>query len=79
VANRLKNYAYNLFLNASQTMNTITGGDPDESISSRIGKSIKRGGLASRIPMPGFARRHFEASVELDEGGNRAGKRETRI
>jgi hypothetical protein len=72
---RLTAYAYNLFVTTSQLTNALTGGDPDESISGRIGKSIRRDGLGARIPWPSFAKRHFLRSIEDDEGGNRAGKR----
>lgn len=72
---RLKAYGYNLMVAGSQLANALSGGDPDESISGRIGKSIVRGGLGGRIPWPKFARDHFVASIEADEGRNSAGKR----
>ena len=35
-------YTVNLFLGADQALNTILGGHPDETISSRLGRSIGR-------------------------------------
>jgi len=37
--NKLRHYISNLFVSVDQLLNTILGGDPDETISSRLGKS----------------------------------------
>lgn len=64
------NYLYNLATALSQLLNTLIGGDPDESLSGRIGKSLMKGGWAARVPWPGFLRDHWIGSVEPDEGKN---------
>jgi len=40
---RLKRYGINLFIAFDQLANTLFGGDPDETISSRCGKRIRAG------------------------------------
>jgi hypothetical protein len=35
-------YVYNNLINLDQTLNTITGGDPDETVSSRLGRLEKK-------------------------------------
>lgn len=77
---RLQNYLYNVMVATSQFLNVVFfGGDPDESISGRIGKSIVAGGWAAQVPWPSFMRRHWLASVELDEGGNSVAGRQVRL
>lgn len=74
------NYAYNVMVAASQLANTVFFfGDPDESISGRIGKSIVAGGWAARVPWPGFMRRHWLGSIEQAEGGDNAFDRAERV
>jgi hypothetical protein len=73
------NYLYNVMVATSQLCSALSGGDPDESISGRLGKSIARNGVAARIPWPGFMRRHFLASIERDEGGDNAFDRRSRV
>lgn len=73
------NYIYNLHVALSQLANTLLGGDPDESLSGRIGKSIEAGGWAARVPWPAMVRRHWLASIEPDEGGNNALRRRERV
>lgn len=43
--------------------NAFTGGQPYQTISCRIGESIRDGKWASKVPWPGFLRAHFLASV----------------
>jgi hypothetical protein len=70
------NWVYNIHVIGSQALNVFfLFGDPDESTSGRIGKSILREGLASRVPWPGFLRRHWLAAVERDEGQDSASGR----
>jgi len=65
----LRNYAYNALCLASQAANTLLlGGDPDESLSSRAGKSIRDGGWVSDVPLPEWLRAHFLWSIEDDRG-----------
>jgi hypothetical protein len=73
------NYLYNVMVALSQLVNTVLlFGDPDESISGRIGKSIVAGGWAAHVPWPEFMRAHWLASVETEEGGNSAASRSER-
>ena len=39
----MKQYLYNLFLSLSQLLSTILGGDPDESLSGRLGRAYLSG------------------------------------
>jgi hypothetical protein len=76
----LLNYLYNVMVALSQFLNVaLFFGDPDESISGRIGKSIAAGGWAARMPWPGFMRRHFLASIEPEEGRDGAFDRRSRV
>lgn len=76
----LLNYAYNWLTWLSQGVNmAVFLGDPDESCSGRIGKSILRQGWAARVPWPAFLREHFLASVEWDRGGDSAFTRKERV
>lgn len=67
-------YFYNLAYSLDQFLNTIWGGDPDETISSRLGKMARAGRLR---PLPGVLvrvlgridRDHCRDSIESDEGG----------
>ena len=51
------------YLGAGGHANTIIGGPAHQTLSERIGESILRGGLASKIPMPGWLREHFERAA----------------
>jgi len=70
---KIKQYAANLLLSWDQLMNTIWCGDCDESISSRVGKSIREG---SKRWLPNYLNReldkaqkdHSIKSIEDDEG-----------
>jgi hypothetical protein len=44
--------------------NALIGGEAGDTLSARIGRSILRGGLASRIPMPEAWREHFERAAD---------------
>lgn len=73
------NYLYNLGTMLSQAINVVLFlGDPDESCSSRLGKSIEAGGWASRLPWPAAFRSHFVRSIEPDRGHNGALTRSVR-
>lgn len=73
------NYLYNLANALSQFINAaVFLGDPDESLSGVIGKSIERGGWASRVPWPRWLRNHFTSSIEDDRGDNSAFRRQYR-
>lgn len=65
-------YFWNFLVAIDQLVNTLLGGDPDETLSSRMGKNIKEGKckfckvicyLLNKIDA-----NHCEKSVESDEG-----------
>ncbi|WP_047308767.1 hypothetical protein [Rhodopseudomonas palustris] len=61
-------YVWNLLLAIDQLGNALAGGWHDETISSRVGKSILAGGWASKVWWPRWLRDHWLDSVEPDEG-----------
>ena len=74
----LLNYIYNVHVALSQLANTLAGGDPDESVSGRIGKAAQAGAGWARA-LDRLAGRHFTKSIEPDEGGNSAARRQERV
>ena len=76
----MKQYIFNLLIAFDQGVNTIFGGDPDETISSRMGKWAQNGennhGLRQPIYKIAnfivnlFQKDHFKKSIETDEGRN---------
>jgi len=78
--NKLKKYCWNLLISFDQFVNTICGGDPDETISSRMGKWAREGKNDSGVKKPLFKianfiveifeKDHFVKSIENDEGNN---------
>jgi hypothetical protein len=44
--------------------NALIGGEAGDTLSARIGRSILRGGLGARIPMPRAWREHFERAAD---------------
>ena len=76
----LQNYLYNVMVAVSQLANVVLfAGDPDGSISGRIGKSLLAGGWASQVPWPKFMYDHWIASIERDRGDNNAWSRKDRL
>lgn len=76
----LKNYLYNIGVSLSQFANVILlAGDPDETISSRIGKSIAAGGIMSKVALPQWFADHCIRSMEKWEGKNSAWLRRERV
>lgn len=73
-------YFWNILISIDQFMNTLFGGDPDETISSRIGKWQRAGKhvtgwkhIVFRITNPVcelFEKNHFKKSIEEDEGND---------
>ena len=73
-------YFWNILISIDQLFNTIFGGDPDETISSRVGKwqragnhtkGWKRGVFAITNPVcEFFEKNHFKKSIEEDEGSD---------
>jgi hypothetical protein len=76
----MKRYFWNLLIAIDQFVNTVCGGDPDETLSSRMGKWAIRGenksGMRKRIfkvanfVVELFQKDHFKKSIEEDEGKN---------
>lgn len=74
----MSKYIWNILISIDQLVNTIFGGDPDETISSRLGKWHRAGkaqhGIRKAIynvinPIVNlFQKDHFNQSIEEDEG-----------
>lgn len=68
----MKFYIWNLLISIDQFFNTFfLGGDPDETISSNMGKRARNGekvGIYVCKVLDKFQRDHCEKSIELDEG-----------
>lgn len=64
-------WLWNLLIAADQFINTLTGGDPDETISSRVAKRAHQGGwkILARL-IEAVSPGHLAKSREDDEGGN---------
>lgn len=67
----IKRYVWNLLIAVDQLANTVFGGDPDETISSRAAKRAHRGGwkIIARL-IEAIDPGHLAKSREDDEGGN---------
>lgn len=65
-------YFWNLLISIDQFVNTLFGGDPDETISSRMGRAIRKNecflckGICWFLSF--FDKDHCAKSVEKDEG-----------
>lgn len=73
--NKLKKYVFNVLISADQFINAVLLGDPDETISSRLGKWLEddigwRKNIADVMCtfLWLFDPNHCAKSVELDEG-----------
>lgn len=76
----MKKYLWSIFIALDQLANTFLGGDPDETISSRLGKWSQKYEDTNNwrwlIAKPlcsilGFIDpNHCQSSIELDEGNN---------
>lgn len=68
----MRRYLWNLLISFDQLANTIAGGDPDETISSRCGKTRDTSAISAVICCvldwidPG----HVQRAIERDEGGD---------
>ena len=68
-----KGYAYRVLVSLNQLANTISGGAPDETISSRAGRAKLKGKRAGRAicwVLERFDRCHCTTAIEYDEEGN---------
>lgn len=66
----MKNYLFNLLISADQFFNTVFGGNPDETISSRAAKAKLQGerwGCVLCKLLDKFDKNHCDKSIELDE------------
>jgi hypothetical protein len=71
-------YCWNILIAIDQLVNTLFGGDPDETISSRLGKWTILGNRltgtrkiiykVANFSVELFERDHFKKSIEPDEG-----------
>lgn len=70
----MRDYLWNLLIAIDQLLNAVLGGDPDETISSRMGRWRYLGGWRARIAKPvcwllnAVDPGHCADSVELDGG-----------
>ena len=67
----MKRYLKNILISISQLFNTILGGDPDETMSSRIGKRARKGckvGIFLSCFLNIFEKDHAKKAIEEDEG-----------
>ena len=60
-------YVYNLLISFDQFVNTIAGGDPDETISGRLGRNFPNSFLRKVVDKI-FGKGHCEGAIEEDEG-----------
>ncbi|KAF0235363.1 MAG: hypothetical protein FD177_117 [Desulfovibrionaceae bacterium] len=71
----LKRYFWNVLLGLDQFLSVLTGGDPDETVSSRVGKAAAAGGLIGlaleRCLDAVFGKGHCRESIEADEGAEK--------
>lgn len=74
----MKQYLINMLISLDQFVNTATGGDPDETVSSRMGKwnREKVGGWRQKVSyglclmLNKLDKDHCEESIEEDEGAD---------
>lgn len=66
----LGKYILNVLISIDQLANTLVGGDPDETISSRCGKRRKYCKVCSYlcVVLDYIDDRHCSKSIEVDEG-----------
>jgi len=68
----LKKYIFNILISIDQLANTVTLGDPDETISSRIAKKRARCRFCAWLChlLNKLDKGHCDESIEVDEGKN---------
>lgn len=76
---KIRTYFWNILIAFDQLVNTVLGGDPDETISSRMGKHIANDRCTFCKLICGvldfFDKDHCTKSVESDEGSRQIVKR----
>ncbi len=70
---RVCKYIWNILIALDQLLNALLGGDPDETISSRIGKALREGRAgwfvrAIAWTLDKIDPHHCEDAIEEDEG-----------
>lgn len=71
MARRLRRWAFNVLVALDQLANTLAGGDPDETVSSRTAKAARAGhrwGHWGCRALDWFDPGHCDAAIEPDEG-----------
>lgn len=65
-------WLHNVLVAFDQFWNTVFGGDPDETVSSRAGKARHRNRVADTLCriLDRFDQDHCEDAIEEDEGGS---------
>lgn len=74
----MKTYFWNILISIDQLANTLLGGDPDETISSRLAKLNRKGNKVGVIGckiLDKFDKGHCERVIELDEGNDNPRRR----
>lgn len=69
----IRRYGLNVLVSLDQFVNTLFGGDPDETISSRAAKAAARGRLWGRLLcrlLDSIDPGHSSSNVEPDEGSD---------
>jgi len=66
----MKKYFWNILISIDQLANTVAGGDPDETISSRVGKRRHNCRFCYWLcrALHWIDPHHCDKSIELDEG-----------
>jgi hypothetical protein len=67
----MKKYIWNILISFDQLLNTILTGDPDETLSSRVGKRARKGDKFSKCVckvLDIIDKDHCEKSIERDRG-----------
>lgn len=75
---KLKRYFWNVLLGLDQFLSVLTGGDPDETVSSRVGKASAAGSRTGRALEwcldAVFGAGHCRNSMEADEGSGKVAR-----
>lgn len=68
----IKRYIFNILISIDQLANAILGGDPDETISSRLGKRLNTCAFCRFICniLHKIDYRHCQDAIEENEGSN---------
>lgn len=65
----IKKYLLNILISIDQFVNTVAGGDPDETISGRLGKHFPNSEFRKFVDWM-FGPDHCKESIEEEEGSN---------